>query len=169
METDRPAFLTVDPTSISDFRHHAPDLAQSAEDLLLLEWQLVSLVAHMNDKFGATVNACIQQLHRYHIESCLLSMRNQSNIAMALTRMACELSRDILRMSEDHAAEKLWRDARHAGSNDTSYKKIFKFRRTQASEEQLYNLYKLTSDYGVHGHILFTEESESYRQVKNSS
>jgi hypothetical protein len=134
--------------------------------VLLLEWQLVSLISHMDDKFSAMVCMCIQQLHRYHIESCLLSMRAHPNTAMALTRMACELSRDILRMSESHDAEMLWCASRKS-RNDKAYKKVFRFKTDDPSENALYNLYDITSDWGVHGHILETVESGRFVSITN--
>jgi hypothetical protein len=93
MKQIRPTFLLIRTAAISEFRARNLQLITLGEQLLWLEWQLCSLVAHLDNNFSPIVVTCMQQLHDYHRESLLLCMRQRGNIALALTRMACELAR----------------------------------------------------------------------------
>ena len=99
----------------------------------------------------------MQQLHDYHREACLLCMRDRANIALALVRMACELSRDLILMSRNANAEQVWL-GREEKQRD-QYTKQFRFDKlTSPLGSELWNLYKIGCRFGVHGHMHFTEE-----------
>jgi hypothetical protein len=102
MVTDRPQFLDIDVEAIKSFRSSHPYAASQTQELLWLEWVLFSLVCHSSASFTSLTAYSVNQVHEYHREASLLCMRGRPNIGLALTRMACELSRDVLRFARDH-------------------------------------------------------------------
>jgi hypothetical protein len=166
MKQLRPTFLLIRTAPITEFRARNPQIIALGERLLWLEWQLCSLVAHLDTNFSPIVITCMQQLHEYHRESLLLCMRKHANMALALTRMSCELARDVSRMAQDPEAEKLWL-ARE--EEERQYKKLFRFDQFKSPMGQkLFGLYKLSSRHGVHGHMSFTDDTPIKRLVIGS-
>jgi hypothetical protein len=162
MKQNRPSFLVLNTEPIHQFREGNSKLTALGEDLLWLEWQLCSLVAHLGHAFTPITAMCMQQLHDYHREASLLCMRDRANVALALVRMACELSRDLVLMSRDPTAEQLWLDREDLGKQ---YRKHFRFDRlTSPVGSALRDLYKIgcrfgvRCRFGVHGHVHYTDE-----------
>ena len=154
MEPGQPQFLEIDVTPLEAFRNSHPEVASQTQELLRLEWVLFSLISHGSECFTAFTPYCVQQIHEYHREAALLCMRGPANTGLALTRMACELSRDVLRLARDKQAEASWSSRR---IDFKKYKDLFKFHKDSPAEKMLFDVYKMSSDFGVHGHILFTE------------
>jgi hypothetical protein len=154
MADDRPDFLTLDVTSMEIFRRSHPEITSSIQELLWLEWVLFSLVIHSNERFTSSTSICLREIHAYHHESVLFCMRGLANLALGLTRMACELSRDVLRFARDSEAEKIWWSRR---TDKNKYKTIFKFSADSPVEQALLNIYRISSEHGVHGHIFFCD------------
>jgi hypothetical protein len=55
----------------------------------------------------------------------------------------------------------------HEKTEMIKYKKVFKFRTDDSYEKALYDLYNITSDWGIHGHILQTVESGRVVTITN--
>lgn len=147
----RPTFLVGSTEHIRSYRKSNPHTVRTGEDLLWLEWQLVSEIACSENKYLANILVHAQELHNYHHEACLSSMRMKPNIGLALTRMACELSRDVIIMAGDLASQELWWNREDRNS---AYKKIFRFDRINSPiGSTMHDLYKIGSQFGVHGHI----------------
>jgi hypothetical protein len=147
-------FLKVDAAPIENFCSAHPKIAVQTEKLLYFEWILVSLVTLSHASFSGFTPFCLHQIHDYHRESALLCMRGQANVGLSLTRMACELSRDVLRFARDNETEKIWLSRR---DDNKTYKKIFKFNMDIPEERMLFDIYELASAFGVHGHFFFME------------
>lgn len=140
--------IQFDTEPMRKFRARNSHLVALGEDLLWLEWQLCSLVAHLDSVFTPIMRMGMQQLHAYHREACLLCMRGQATIALALVRMACELSRDLILISRDPKAEQLWLDREE---QDNQYRKHFQFDKlTSPLGSALKDLYKFGCRFGVH-------------------
>jgi hypothetical protein len=88
-------------------------------------------------------------LHEYIEESLLLLIKTRLDESFALLRMSAELSRDIARISESKTNYDLWSEKR---TRNDKYKKVFRFNNNDKLETFIYSLYKLSSNYGVHGH-----------------
>ncbi|MFB9985332.1 hypothetical protein ACFSQQ_09595 [Mesorhizobium kowhaii] len=146
----RPTFLVLSTEPISEFRKQNKTLISAGEDLLWLEWQLISIVLLAGDVFAPTARLALQELHSYHREACLLAMRKSPNVGLAMTRMACELSRDLILLILDKDMDALWHN-READSK--RYRQEFRFDRIEGVfADKFYELYKLSSRFGVHGH-----------------
>lgn len=154
MEADQPKFLDIDVKSLEKFKSANAGLAAQAQELLWLEWMLVSLINHHIEAFTAFTSFCMQQVHEYHREAALLCMRGRANTGLALTRMACELSRDILRFARSDDLANRWKSLK-AGSPE--YRRFFKFKEDSPAEKGLFDIYKIASAYGIHGHIWFPD------------
>lgn len=134
----------------------------AAEDLLWYAWQISSMIGHLDDLFTVGAIVGVQELHEYHRQSCLLTVQGAPNIGMALTRMGCELSRDILTMARDKELERLWWQSR--SKKTKRFRKAFRFGETGA-EGGLHKLYNIASSFGVHGHILPVVEQGSFTSL----
>jgi hypothetical protein len=155
MKQHRPTFQVLCTELMRKFRKRNSHLVALGEDLLWIEWQLCSLVAHLDSVFTPVTTMAMQQLHAYHREACLLCIRDQANVGLALVRMACELSRDLLLMARDPQAEKLWLGREEQGNQ---YRKLFRFDElTPSLGAALKDLYKIGCRFGVHGHMHFSD------------
>jgi hypothetical protein len=142
-------FLSLDTKSVDDFRICQVSRAERLQELLSAEWALASLVAYSEKTFMISAVTAIQQLHDYHRESALLCIRKRPNVALALTRMACELARDTLIIAQNKETESIWINRETEKEN---YRRMFRFNESSGPEKALRNLYKITSQFGVHGH-----------------
>lgn len=154
MVPGQPQFLEIDVTPLETFHSSHPKITSQTQEFLWLEWVLFSLISHSTESFTAFTPYCVQQIHEYHREAALPCMRGPANIGLALPRMACELSRDVLRLARDKQVEASWSSRK---TDFRKYKDLFKFRKDSPAERMLFDVYKMSSSFGVHGHILFTE------------
>ena len=150
MEMD---FLDLHTDVIDRFRANQANRVGRLQELLMAEWALASLVAYSESIYTQSAVLAVQQLHDYHREAALLSIRKRPNVSLALTRMACELARDTLVFVRNEKTEGIW--IKREVEKDV-YRRMFRFDEKSSPEKGLRNLYKLTSQFGVHGHQAIT-------------
>ena len=142
-------------------------LVSLAERLLILERELVNIMLLEKLAFSYLPIVGVQQLHDYHREAVLLCLRHHSNIGLALTRMACELGRDVILFATDDGLQRIWLQREDAQRRE--YRERFRFDAIAGRGSALYDLYKLSSQFGVHGHWKQTETVGKTFQVSGMS
>jgi len=108
----------------------------------------------------------IQKQHDYFESSLILMLHGQLDEALALLRMATELSRDLLVLSKKPELKELWKSRE---SEYFKYKKKFKFDQHYAANSFAQSIYKLTSKFGVHGHMTSFANSNPINEFQSSN
>lgn len=138
--------------------------AEKSENLLGLIWSLHNIIVLNSDRFSMSTPIAVSGVHSYLRHAALMSFQREPNIGLALTRMACELARDVIIFSNDRKLEHLW-FSRSSGSRK-GYQQKFRFCEIGSVGKALYTYYKKTSEFGVHGHYFF---SSSIGAIENVS
>jgi hypothetical protein len=86
----------------------------------------------------------------YQMQSIVLILQHKLDSGLALLRMAAELSRDVHVIGKDDARMDLWVEKE---KRKREYQNVFKFDTSLPPGQMVYNIYKLCSAFGVHGHI----------------
>jgi len=152
-------FLLPNVDSIKAFRRDNKRKVKLANDVLQIEWELVSAITQISGVHWLVVSH-VQTVHEYHREALLLAMSNKPEIGMAIMRLACELTRDLCRIIEKPTNIDLWLEYRDDGGHyrhGKEYRDVFRFSGDQA-EKGIQNLYNIFSNHGVHGHLPMTEQ-----------
>ena len=93
----------------------------------------------------------------YQTQSVILILQHNLNTGLALLRMAAELSRDVHVIGSDEARLSLWMEK---NEKRREYQKTFKFNRSLPQAQIVFDIYKLCSAFGVHGHVSNSMHSE---------
>ena len=101
-----------------------------------------------------------QTIDGYLIESFFLLIDRRLDEAHALLRMAAEHTRDLIRIGDDQTKLEIWEKHKHGKKEKQLYRDVFKFNKSDKLEKHIYNLYNLTTNYGVHGHQTANSSSE---------
>jgi hypothetical protein len=139
---------------MDEFAKGNPEIVSQTEELLFLLWRVCSITAHPSCKLTVSAIVSIQQIHEYCREAAILCMRSHPNVGLALVRLACELSRDVIRMAADARAEAVWNEKT---TKKQAYRDKFKF--NLPKERILFDIYKISSEFGVHGHRKLTNKT----------
>jgi hypothetical protein len=86
----------------------------------------------------------------YHKQSLVHMLSRELDAGFALLRMATELARDAFVIGKDESRLDLWMTREERAEE---YRKAFKFDKTNSAGKYAFDLYKLSSRYGVHGHM----------------
>ncbi len=97
---------------------------------------------HMGLMWQTAVNYYKQALE--HI------LARELDAGFALLRMATELARDAYAIGKDESRLDLWM---HREERAEEYRRAFKFDKSNPAGEIAFRIYKITSRYGVHGHM----------------
>jgi hypothetical protein len=144
-------FLMPRTEKIRAYRKSNPHRLALANLLLELEWELCSLLVNCEVTVDPWILMSAQAVHEYHCETFLFLMRERPVPAMALMRMACELSRDIFRVLEDQKRLTLWLDT--STQNRRQRSDLFRFDVSDPGERQLFDCWDFCSTFGVHRHL----------------
>jgi hypothetical protein len=109
-----------------------------------------------------------QTIHEYHQQALVMHISGRPEIAMSIMRLACELSRDVFRISEDMSRSQIWLDSKKPNvSKETIefFRKVFRFDTSLKLESEMKNFYDLFSDFGTHGHISITNQAGSVTNI----
>lgn len=90
-------------------------------------------------------------MYEYIEQSLLLILKTRLDEGYALLRMASELSRDVARIGESQSNFDMWKERARLHMKD-EYKNAFRFKKDDKIEKFVYDLYNMTSIYGVHSH-----------------
>lgn len=95
----------------------------------------------------------VQNIYQYFQESITFSMRNEANLALAMMRMASEGFRDLCRILDTPDLAVRW-----ASEAEFRQKRAaFRFDGSNPTENMMHTLYKLGSNFGIHGKFKFLE------------
>jgi hypothetical protein len=93
-----------------------------------------------------------QTINSYLMESFFLLIDRRLDEGHALLRMAAEHARDLARIGDDQARLEIWQKHKDGHKEKRRYKETFKFDENDKLEKQIFKLYNLATNYGVHGH-----------------
>ncbi len=136
-------------------REHA-DLTQVIDASLLVAHALAfGVVSEHKSKSMVTTYAALmwQVACDYHRQSLTHILARELDSAFALLRMAIELARDFYVIGKDEQLLELWMSREESVDIASKYRKKFKFDLSNPSGKISFDLYKLCSRYGVHGHM----------------
>ena len=136
-----------------DFLATYSDLAVVIDSILLTANALAveSTREHGSKSMTRTfVGLMWQTAADYHKQSVVHILSRELDAGFALVRMAIELARDAYVIGDDRSRCDLWlgREGRAK-----EYRKTFKFDKSNPPGKSAFYLYKLSSRYGVHGHM----------------
>ena len=150
-------------STIENFLSDYPQLLEIVEGNLFVGKGYVSAVSQSaHHKIPTQLLLMIQRQHGYYENSAILLLQGQLDEALALLRMAAELSRDLLVLSKNVTLIPLWLNREKEYSK---YRKKFKFDNRHAPNSYAQKLYKLTSKFGVHGHNTTLCHSDTFSHV----
>jgi len=98
-------------------------------------------------------------IYKYQEDSLFLIMSKRFDSGFALLRMAAELARDIVRMSEDNVNYEMWQKKNEL-NREECYKQTFRFNQKNQIERFVFKQYNLFSNWGVHGHLTAISQRE---------
>jgi len=133
-------------------------------NLIVGKGYVLAIVQTVHEAFHLEMMYMIQRQHGYYENSVVLLLQGQLDEALAILRMAMELSRDILVLSKDSSLMPLWSNRE---KEYQKYRKKFKFDGGYSPNKHAHELYKLTSQFGVHGHLTTIGQSSKFN-FKNS-
>ena len=90
-----------------------------------------------------------QQMTKYQFQSLLQFIALELDTGYTLLRNATELVRDVAFLGAHPDDTERWYEARRMNRSD----RRFRFDRSDPSQAYVHDLYKLASNWGVHGHI----------------
>lgn len=109
-----------------------------------------------------------QTVFHYQTEALILILSRKLDAGYALIRLAAELSRDLSCIGDDQSLLKLWMDYRSPSKKskitEHDYKNTFRFNTKTSAGAYVFRVYKLCSEFGVHGHFM-----ESISSVPNNT
>jgi hypothetical protein len=143
-------YLTNNARELVRFKERFIEDAETLNFLLDVEWQLCSFYIQCTN-VNPVIMVAIQNVHRYHIKALIFGIENEPTLALAILRIACELSRDILRMMDNQSLISIWLDKTSSG--EQKRRQSFRFNTSDDFEKMLKDAYDLACSWGVHCHI----------------
>ena len=143
--------LSIDTRQIKRFQDKNVVKVRIGNELLSAYHLLSNAILH--SKVGFTQHLLIQDIIHHTRECLIFCMRGDAKMALVMLRISAEITRDILRLLEDPSREPLFLDGRKnkEKKNRREFVETFKFQLPE--EDYLYQIYNLSSDFGVHGRI----------------
>lgn len=126
---------------------------------------ICTLTQLKENKIPSFFNTIIQKQNTYHENSIVLIIQGQLDEALALLRMASELSRDLLVLSKNPSLINIWNNRE---KERNSYRSKFKFDSSHQPNAYAHSLYELTSKFGIHGHQTTLMHSTNLRDIPGS-
>lgn len=91
-----------------------------------------------------------QTMFDYQVQSIILILQHKLDAGLALLRMAAELSRDVYFIGDNQTWLNLWMEKTE---KNKEYRDSFKFDQTVPQAKMVFEIYKLCSAFGIHGHV----------------
>ena len=152
-------WLSFEQESIKKFKDSYPELWKVFGDSINLTRAVPFVIGQQDGLTEIEMHRLFlwQKVLHYQTQSLFLLLQAQLDAGFALLRLAAELSRDIVRISDDEQMLDIWfkREIK-----PREYKKHFKFLKHFPDEDTVYEIYKFASKFGVHGHQTDTMFSE---------
>jgi tetratricopeptide (TPR) repeat protein len=127
-----------------------PEMIEVIDSNLYTGKGLISILTQLKEnEIPSYFNTIIQKQNTYYENSIVLIVQGQLDEALALLRMASELSRDLLVLSKDPSLLDIWNNRE---KERNTYRNKFKFNKDHQPNAYAHSLYELTSKFGVHGH-----------------
>lgn len=137
-----------------EFKDYHPEVWEISNGAYLVSKTVISEVATSNYSFEPhefQVFLFWQTTLDYQIESLNLIIRKHIDIGLGCLRLASELVRNSARLLELPELLSLIQKPQDS-ITEKEMRRSFKFKTSDPNEKYLYELYKLTSTYGIHGH-----------------
>jgi hypothetical protein len=137
--------------SLEQWKQEFPDLWVLTSMAGNLSQVLVASAMHFPQLDGARHLPLLlwQQMTKYQFQSLLQFVALDPDTGYTLLRNATELTRDVAFLGTHPNDAERWYEARRRNRSDGR----FRFDRSDPSQAYVHNLYKLSSNWGTHGHI----------------
>jgi len=119
----------------------------------------INFAQMLQSVIGQQPNLSMIEVHRhvmwqtvfdYQVQSIILILQHKLDAGLALLRMAAELSRDVYSIGNNQTKLDLWMEK---NDKNREYRDSFKFDQTLPQAKMVFDIYKLCSAFGVHGHV----------------
>lgn len=145
-------WLSFEQESISKFKKSYPDLWRFLGESINIARAIPYIIGQQKGLTEIEMHRLFlwQKVLHYQIQSLFLLLRSQLDAGYALLRLAAELSRDVIRITDSEKMLAIWIEREN---KPNEYKKYFKFASDSLDEEAVHTVYKFASKFGVHGHV----------------
>lgn len=139
---------------VFQFKDNYPDIWEMLNGAYLVSNTVISEISSLNVTFKDHELQVFLYWHMtldYQIESLSMIIRKQIDAGLGCLRLASELTRNSARLLEQPELLSVLRGAT-GSDHETMVRRSFKFKVADPEEKLLFDLYKMTSKYGIHGH-----------------
>jgi len=155
-----PAYLDKRHSEVMKFLSNYSDLTIVIDTALMITHALVCEAVLHNAKSMAKTYCGLmwQTAADYHKQSLAHILARELDAGFALLRMATELSRDAYVIANNEQHLDLWMNRETRAGE---YRNLFKFDQSIPGGKAAFDLYKLSSRFGIHGHNTSLMHSKS--------
>lgn len=143
-------YLNLQQSRVGEFSKDYPEIWLVLRTCFTVSLMLRIALGHRNLTMIETHRLVMwNSIVEYQIQSLILLLSGRLDSAYALLRLATELGRDVYCMGDDDSRLTLWLDKENRRNE---YRTCFKFDDNNPVVRKVHDVYRLCSQFGVHGH-----------------
>ena len=151
-------------TERESFIKENSDIIEMIDSVLTISRAYIQIITveHGEDIKPTMSLLMLQRFQEYFEQVPLFCAESRVDEAYTQIRQCCELMRDIYKLLGDSNLSMIYENRNKTPQDKQKYAKKFKFPRSEGCCKLTHELYKLTSNYGVHGHqstIMYLEKN----------